>query len=422
MGGDVYTEKNVAISGIHTHAGPGGYLQYLVYIVASLGFVCQSFDVLVEGIEKSIVQAHVNFCPRSVRVNKGYRHLARELLDACINRSPSAHLNNPAGERKKYTYDVDKHMTLLKFVDDDFGPVGSFNWFATHGTSMSRTNSLISGDNKGAAAWFMEDCQIDKERQGAGYPDEFESTRIIGERQFRKAVQLFNEAEEETVGDVDYRHAYVDLSSLKVIHKRGASKVVRTCPASMGFAFAAGTTDGPGTFDFTQGDDKGNPFWKLVRDLLKMATKEQIDCQHPKPILLDTGEIKKPYDWAPSILPIQILRIGQFVILCVPGDPQTLTSASAKTEDAVLIAGLTNSYSQYVTTYEEYQVQRYEGASTLYGPHALSTYIQEFKKLAKALISDQLLEPGPIKLRTTRTRCLLPIDSWYMSNQSFECG
>lgn len=48
-------------------------------------------------------------------------------------------------------------MTLLKFVDDEWGPVGAFNWFATHGTSMSRTNSLISGDNKGAAARFMED-------------------------------------------------------------------------------------------------------------------------------------------------------------------------------------------------------------------------------------------------------------------------
>lgn len=48
-------------------------------------------------------------------------------------------------------------MTLIKFVDHEWGPIGSFNWFATHGTSMSRTNSLISGDNKGAAARFMED-------------------------------------------------------------------------------------------------------------------------------------------------------------------------------------------------------------------------------------------------------------------------
>lgn len=70
--GGLYTEQNVAISGIHTHAGPGGYLQYVVYIVTSLGFVRQSFDVLVDGIEKSIIQAHENLRPGSIFVNKGW--------------------------------------------------------------------------------------------------------------------------------------------------------------------------------------------------------------------------------------------------------------------------------------------------------------------------------------------------------------
>jgi neutral ceramidase len=62
-------------------------------------------------------------------------------------------------------------MTLLKFVDTEWGPVGSFNWFATHGTSMSRTNSLISGDNKGAAARFMEDW-FQQNGIGNSYSDE----------------------------------------------------------------------------------------------------------------------------------------------------------------------------------------------------------------------------------------------------------
>lgn len=49
-------------------------------------------------------------------------------------------------------------MTLLKFVDDASGKsIGAFSWYATHGTSMSRDNKLISGDNKGAAARFFED-------------------------------------------------------------------------------------------------------------------------------------------------------------------------------------------------------------------------------------------------------------------------
>lgn len=48
--GGLYSEGNVAISGTHTHSGPGGYLQYILYIITSLGFVRESFDVLVGGI------------------------------------------------------------------------------------------------------------------------------------------------------------------------------------------------------------------------------------------------------------------------------------------------------------------------------------------------------------------------------------
>ncbi|XP_010509237.1 PREDICTED: neutral ceramidase [Camelina sativa] len=509
--GDLYTEKNVAISGIHTHAGPGGYLQYVTYIVTSLGFVRQSFDVVVNGIEQSIIQAHESLRPGSAFVNKG------DLLDAGVNRSPSSYLNNPAAERSKYKYNVDKEMTLVKFVDSQLGPIGSFNWFATHGTSMSRTNSLISGDNKGAAARFMEDWfengqknsdssrnvprrvstivsdfsknqsrlldiaatyksskgrSVDKSLldakvrvrngskrrfvsafcqsncgdvspntlgtfcidtglpcdfnhstcngknelcygRGPGYPDEFESTRIIGEKQFKMAVQLFNKATEKLQGKIGYQHAYLDFSNLDVTVPKagGGSETVKTCPAAMGFGFAAGTTDGPGAFDFKQGDDKGNVFWRLVRNVLRTPGPGQVQCQKPKPILLDTGEMKEPYDWAPSILPIQMLRIGQLVILSVPGEFTTM--AGRRLRDAVksflislnskefgnnlhvVIAGLTNTYSQYIATFEEYEVQRYEGASTLYGPHTLTAYIQEFKKLATALVNGQTLPRGP---------------------------
>lgn len=67
---------------------------------------------------------------------------------------------------------------------------------------------------------------------------------------------------------------------------------------------------------------QGNPFWKLVRDMLKTPSREQIDCQHPKPILLDTGEMKKPYDWAVGYshilngMILQSLRSVQLSFLC----------------------------------------------------------------------------------------------------------
>lgn len=106
------------------------------------------------------------------------------------------------------------------------------------------------------------------------YPDEFESTRIIGERQFKKAAELFNAASEKLHGKIDYIHTYVDFSNLEVtIPKQGGSTTtVKTCPAAMGFAFAAGTTDGPGAFDFKQGDDSVYQLDLFNRSLLSCLT------------------------------------------------------------------------------------------------------------------------------------------------------
>uniref|UniRef100_A0A669Q5E5 Neutral ceramidase n=2 Tax=Phasianus colchicus TaxID=9054 RepID=A0A669Q5E5_PHACC len=63
----------------------------------------------------------------------------------------------------------------------------------------------------------------------------------------------------------------------------------------------------------------------------------------------------------------------------------------------VVIAGLCNVYTHYITTYEEYQVQRYEAASTIYGPHTLSAYIQLYRGLARAIAMNtvQDLPSGP---------------------------
>ncbi|CAF1924077.1 unnamed protein product [Brassica napus] len=425
-----YANMEQVASGIHFRlrartfivSEPEGKRVVFVNIDAftSLGYVRQSFDALVDGIENSIIQAHENLRPGSVFINKG------ELLDAGVNRSPSAYLYNPSEERSKHKYNVDKEMTLLKFVDGQWGPVGSFNWFATHGTSMSRTNSLISGDNKGAAARFMEDwfeqdtaersyseefvsdaiprrvssvienlqdshtglpCDFNHSTcggrnelcygRGPGYPDEFESTRIIGERQFKMALDLFSKASEQLRGKVDNRQ--MNLEHL-ILHK----EMIRY-PSSLSH---------------------------------KYIIQEQMESHYPKPILLDTGEMTKPYEWAVSSLELlshfEIMTNGvMFNITFLSFLSEFTTMAGRRLRDAVkrhlqssgniemsgeihiVIAGLGNGYSQYVTTFEEYQAQRYEGASTLFGPHTLSGYIQEFKKLSKSLVLDRPVQPGP---------------------------
>lgn len=78
-------------------------------------------------------------------------------------------------------------------------------------------------------------------------------------------MDLFNAAAEQIKGKVDFRHTFIDFSRVEVtISKERASEVVKTCPAAMGFAFAAGTTDGPGAFDFKQGDDKVILFYDFL--------------------------------------------------------------------------------------------------------------------------------------------------------------
>ena len=90
-------------------------------------------------------------------------------------------------------------------------------------------------------------------------------------------------------GPVRSINQWIDMSQKEVFLEDGT--VSKTCPAAMGYSFAAGTTDGPGEFDFTQGSNSSNPFWDFVSGLIKDPSPEQEACHAPKPILLDTGEV-----------------------------------------------------------------------------------------------------------------------------------
>lgn len=182
---------------------------------------------------------------------------------------------------------------------------------------------------------------------------------------------------------------------------------MKGCLPAMGYSFAAGTTDGPGAFDFTQGTTSGNPLWNLVRDFLAMPSREDIECQKPKPILLATGRATFPYEWQPRIVSTQIIMIADVALVAVPGEFTTMSGRRLRlaVEKAVLqasgkpavaiVAGLSNMYSSYVATPEEYQIQRYEGASTIFGPHTLTLYIDQFQKLARAMVNGERVQPGP---------------------------
>ena len=50
-----YTEANVMLSCTHSHATPGGYHTYWMYAAPTLGFIPETFDVLLTGVVQVIL-------------------------------------------------------------------------------------------------------------------------------------------------------------------------------------------------------------------------------------------------------------------------------------------------------------------------------------------------------------------------------
>uniref|UniRef100_A0A673FVV1 Neutral ceramidase n=1 Tax=Sinocyclocheilus rhinocerous TaxID=307959 RepID=A0A673FVV1_9TELE len=196
------------------------------------------------------------------------------------------------------------------------------------------------------------------------------------------------------------------FESTRIIGKNMSKKAKgRTCKPALGHSFAAGTTDGGGEFNFIQGDTDGDPFWDGIRDaVLGPPSNETTACHQPKPILFSTGEMDSPLPWHPATVDVQIITIGSLAIVAVPGEFTTMSGRRIReavkesfANAVVVVAGLCNIYTHYITTYEEYQIQRYEGASTIYGPHTLSAYIQRYRGLARAIAHETIgeLPKGP---------------------------
>ncbi|KAH9941449.1 Neutral/alkaline nonlysosomal ceramidase [Amylocystis lapponica] len=455
----LYTHANVALVATHSHSGVGGYLENLLPHITSLGYVKQTADAIVEGTVRAVRRAHHTLAPGVLRVGN------TTILEANINRSPSAYLANPPEERGRYEYDQNKEMTLLRFDDVEGTARGFLSFFAVHGTSLYGNNTLISGDNKGMAAylyesmvepdsmpgnntfvagfaqsevgdtspntlgavcespgkaWDGEPCDFahstcgnrtqDCRGRGPGFRiSDFESNRIIAQRQADGAQTIMNGDLSTVGGPVTWVHTYMNMTFRTFELPDGT--VGQTCPAALGYSFAGGTSDGPGAFDFTQGhnsSDSQNPFWELVKGAITPPPpQEQVDCHYPKPILLDTGYAHTPYEWSPNTVDVQMLRVGNFVMLIMSGELTTmagrrlreavraeLISTGVLGEDAyVVIAGPANTYAHYVTTREEYAVQRYEGASTVFGPYTLDAYIDKYTDLVPFLAVGALEAP-----------------------------
>lgn len=115
----------------------------------------------------------------------------------------------------------------------------------------------------------------------------------------------------------------------------------------------------------------------------------------------------------PTVLPLQIIVLGQLALVCCPGEFTTtagrrLIDTVAKRLaprgiEQVLICTYCNDYMGYVTTHEEYQEQAYEGGHTVFGQWTLAAFQTEFARLA-----DELCKPEGERRQDRVTRPVPP--------------
>jgi neutral ceramidase len=407
---------NVILSATHTHAGAGGFWHYGASSPLGSSLILEHYEAIVAGIAESIVQAHESLAPGKILLDRG------TVEDAGANRSMPAYLNNPEEERARYDAPHDRDMTLLRF-ERDGEAIGTLNWFAVHPTAMTYNNRLISGDHKGRASQLFESARaegfvagfaqancgditanLNLDNTGPG-ADEFETTHIIGDRQYQKAAELFANASEELQGGIDFRRTYINFKWADVDAAWAGRTDAMTCPSAYGYSFAAGSTeDGGGHPMFKEGMTIPNQMVdNLVKEQFKMdpPSEECKTCQAEKAILFASGEMDPP--GYTQIVPMTLARIGQLVLVCVPAEFTTM--AGRRLRDTVqqalgeegfyVLAGYANDYCGYVTTREEYATQQYEGGHTLYGPHTLAQYQQNFDRLAHAMKTGDAVDAGP---------------------------
>lgn len=452
-----YHGDNVMIAGTHTHSAMGGYLHHTLYNLPfgiaepGIGFDPHVFECVVAGVVRAIENAHLSLAPGRVSV------VAGKLSGRTRNRSMPAFLANPPAEQARFPNAVDEQVTQLNFEREmtpgrgDYAPVGLLNWFAIHPTNFGKKWTRLGGDNKGWAAHLVESvhgkgfvagfangCAGDVSGnfipgdpnfdpvQGGNFADQRKRMQETGQAQAEMAEKLLGTRGSELSGPVRHASLRVDM-----VRRTGA-------PGALGLSMTAGSTEDGGPGIFPEGIrmvDPLNPFASSAGDLsgtllqpitlalngmligLSVALSRNplsallasvrlppfadpmLTAMHfPKPLLLVPGQFQ-PVPWVPDVIPLQVIRCGQFATVAIPAEVTTVAGSRIRDAAAAVlnkegvehipVTTYANGYASYVTTPEEYGEQHYEGASTLFGPNTQPVIAGAVRDMAAAMVARQ---------------------------------
>ena len=418
--GGTYHEGNVLIGASHTHVAPGGTSGHLMVDLTTLGFRPVTFEATVAGIVAAVERADADLAPSHIALTRG------TVADAGVNRSRGAFDRNPDADKAVFPDGVDRDSVTLHVLRDGRS-VGFINWYGIHPTTFGPEHTIVSGDNKGYAAWLAENRAGVDHSNPAGAPfvaafamstpgdvspnhglvpnsgplegNEYESARVLGRRQLDGIV---GRAVPLPGGGIDARHRWVDMRSVNVDGRfTPDGNPGSTGPAILGAAFAASSQeDGGGEplLGFNEGSRGGTPWVQQVNQVVVPASASAIHGS--KENLLPVGYI-------PGLVQqthvFHLHRIGGIVIASLAFEPtvvaglrmrRAIAEALGVDVETVIVQGYVSGYGHYITTPEEYEHQDYEGGATIFGRLTLPAATQIFDGLATALASGVPVDPG----------------------------
>ena len=276
------------------------------------------------------------------------------------------------------------------------------------------------------------------------FEDDLKSSKHNGNIQYKKAREIINEIDTKQdlgVSGVGGQILYSNFGAIDIQPEftNGQEGCV-TSPSCMGTAFLLGSImDGPGMPEFLGlGADVLSKLVTKARSVFSSGENQayvqrMVKAQGKKAVVLETGANKifglqpkklffpdfadelirniKMFDrmgiydkisLSPQVLPVQAIRIGSIIVLGIPFEITTIASKRLvkAIEDRtakqgithVILAPYSNAYNGYITTYEEYQLQMYEGGHCVFGQWALNALTEKSVKVV-----DELFKPENIK-------------------------
>ena len=415
---------NLMLTCTHTHSGPGQLLEsdfYNKFASHKPGLDWELLQQISRKITNAVISAYQS--RRPAKIASG----VIKIKGLTRNRSMVPYLNNQntSGDRqdpqlKFQAVNPNLHMIRFDLKGDDghFYPAGAFSNFSIHGTCIPATSDVFSADSWAYVSGELEnwiakeysppwkpvhgpsqgthgDIAPDVVHKDIGFPE----ARRIGCAIAEKAAVLFKQLDSALKDDIPVHNGlrHVDFYQEPVIDG------IRIASRPM-----VGTALTAGAFEHSTPVLYHLPFFKHGMGSARLFSTDP-EQGHKRKVGGDLQKLFLPKDDFPHRILFQTVQLGDLVLIGVPFEvtvkageeiADAVRSALPDTTAAntqVCVASLTNGYTGYTTTAEEYEKQYYEGGHTLYGPNSNGFIARHCQRLmADTLEQGNLFDVPPV--------------------------